>query len=259
MFATIAFLFLSIAPVFISSLQCNVCRQGVRVNYTVTSDNVPMLPTDCIVIEAGLCRVSVFWELDVKRTYMEFDARPGKAVNPSRDMVSVRIFRGMENDNETLSSARELNYECDSMDKCNGPEGLKKVLSALTVEDQFQTEIAPLLKIVAPFDPRTADCQYVHNTTFRCPPPDMRRCQRCVVELDEEASHTEHVCATCGFEDIRDNNVERFKTFVLSNPSEDIDVAGLACQSKSCNTAENANKVFQASKITFNTEKYFKK
>ncbi len=57
---------------------------------------------------------------------------------PSRDMISVRIMKGMEPDNQTLSSGREVHYECDSSDQCNGQSGLQKVLSSLSVEDQFQ-------------------------------------------------------------------------------------------------------------------------
>jgi len=258
MFATITFLVLLIAPAFISSLPCNVCREGVRVNYTVTSDTVPPLPADCTVVEAPLCYATMFFELDFGRTFLEFHARPGPPppLNPSHDMVSIRIGGGMQPNNQTLSKFREVAYECDSSDKCNSPDGLKKLFTALSVEDQFQQEIAPLLKLITPFDPRAADCQYVHNTTFRCPPPDYRRCRRCVVELDEEASHNEHVCATCEIEETRDNFVERFKTFVLSNPEQNLDVVGVGCQLKGCNTGANAQKVFQASKITFNTEKF---
>jgi len=182
------------------------------------------------------------------------------AINaPSRDVVAVRIMRGMERNNETLWSGREVHYDCDSSDKCNSQAGLQKVLSALTVEDQFQQEIAPLLKIIEPFDPRAADCLVFHNTTFRCPPPDLRRCRRCTIEVDHETTPNEHVCATCVAEEERDNFVERFKTFVLSNSTLDIDVAVLGCQLKGCNTVDNDNLVFKASKITFNSEQYFKK
>jgi hypothetical protein len=259
MLATIAILFLSTAPVLISSLQCNVCRRGVEVNYTVTATTVPPLPADCAVMTASLCFASIFWDLDGGRTFLEFHARQGMAVNaPSNDMVGVRIFKGMERNNQTLSSGREVNYECDSMDTCNGPPGLQKLLAALSVEDQFQQEIAPILKIVSPFDPRAAECVFFHNTTFRCPPPDLRRCQRCTVEVGHRSASAEQVCETCEMEETRDNFVERFKTFVLSNSSENIDVAGIGCQLKGCNSVNNANLVYQASKITFDTEKFLK-
>jgi hypothetical protein len=260
MFATIALLFLSTAPVLIASLQCNVCRQGIRLDYIMTNATVPQLPSDCDVHEAELCFVSIFWELDFNTTFLEINARRRIATNaPSHDMVSVRIVRGMERDNKTLSSGREVNYECDSSDKCNGPEGIQKVISSITVEDQFQQKVAPLLKLIAPFDPRAADCLYFHNTTFRCPPPDLRRCRRCAVEVGEQTSPSEHVCATCEADDSRDNYVERFKAFVVNNRTEDIDVALLGCQMKGCNSVSNANIVYQASKITFNSEVYFKK
>jgi len=259
MFATIALLFLSTAPILISSLQCNVCREGIRLNYIMTNATVPPLPSDCTVIDAGLCWASIFWELDFNRTFLEFHARPRNAINaPSRDMVSVRIVKGMERDNMTLSSGREVNYECDSSDKCNGQAGLQKLLSALTVEDQLQQEIAPILKLITPFDPRAADCQYVHNTTFRCPPPDLRRCHRCTIEEDQETTPNEHVCATCEVNPSRENFVERFKTFVLSDRTKDIDVALLGCQLKGCNAINNANIVYKASKIAFDSEKFFK-
>jgi len=254
MFTIIAILFLSSAPVLVSSVQCNVCREGVRLNYTVTSSTVPPLPSDCGTIEAPRCSVSIFWELDFNVTYLEFGVRPGGP----RDTVAVTITKGMERNNQTLSSRREVDFECDSSDKCNGPAGIQKVLSSLTVEDQFQQEIAPLLKIVSPFDPRAADCLYVHNNTFRCPPPDPRRCRRCGVEVGRQGSSSaEEVCATCEANESYDNNAVRFKLFVLSNPAENIDVAGLGCQLKGCNSAVNANRVFQASKITFNSDQYF--
>jgi len=262
MFVTIAILFFSTAPVLVSSVQCNVCREGIRVNYTVTSTTVPPLPSDCTAVEAELCFASIFWELDSMTTYLEFRARPRmgtKAPSNANDAVSVRIVRGMERNNETLSSGREVHYECDSSDRCNGQEGLAKVLGALTVEDRFQQEVAPLLKLIIPFDPRAADCLYLHNTTFRCPPPDLRACRRCAVGTDELASGVEHVCATCEMDQSRDNYVERFKTFVLSNRTADIDVALIGCQLHGCNTVRNANMVYQASTITFNEKKYYKK
>jgi len=259
MFATIVLLLLSTTPALISSLQCNFCREGIRVNYTVTSTTVPPLPSDCTVIEAPLCWASIFWELDFNRTFLEFHDRPGRANAPSRDAVTVRILKGMERDNQTLASGREVIYDCDSSDKCNGPEGLQKVLAAITVEDQFQQEIAPLLKLVTPFDPRAAECGYVHNRTIRCPPPDLRRCRRCVVEVGQLTTHTEYECATCEADDSRDNYVERSKTFVLSNRTEDFDIGVIGCQLKGCNTGNNANLVFQASKINFNADEYYKK
>ncbi|CAF3887840.1 unnamed protein product [Rotaria sp. Silwood1] len=259
MFATTALLFLSIGPVLISSLKCNVCREGIRLNYTMTNTTVPPLPSDCTVISASHCWVSIVWELDFNRTFLEFHGRSGVAINaPSRDIVSVRILKGMERNNETLSSGRQVHYECDSSDQCNGQAGIQKLLSSLTVEDQFQQEIAPLLKIVSPFDARAADCLYFHNTTFRCPPPDLRRCHRCTVDVAQQTSLIEHVCATCEVNEFRDNFVERFKTFVLSNRTEDFDIATLGCQLKGCNSVNNADLVYKASKITFNSDEYFK-
>ena len=97
MLATVALLFLSTAPVLILSLQCNVCREGIRLDYIMTNATVPQLPSDCTVIEAELCWVSIFWELDFNRTFLEFGARRRMSINASsRDMVSVRIVRGME-------------------------------------------------------------------------------------------------------------------------------------------------------------------
>jgi hypothetical protein len=223
----------------------------------MTPTTIPALPSDCTVVQAAACWVNVYWELDFQQTFLEFRARPGPgSANPSNDSVSVRILRGMERDNQTLSSGREVNYECDSSDKCNSPESLQKVLSALTVEDQFQQEIGPILKLIFPFNPRDADCVYFHNTTFRCPPPDLRRCRRCLVEAGQQQTRGEDVCATCEVEEARDNFVERFKLFSLNDPSRDVDVAGIGCQLKGCNTVSNVNRVFQASTIKFNTEKF---
>jgi len=254
MYTIIAILFLSSAPVLVSSVQCHVCRQGVRVNYTVTSTTVPPLPADCSTIEAPRCASSIFWELDFNVTYLEFGPRPGGP----RNAVAVTITKGMERNNQTLASRREVDYECSATDGCNGPASLKKVLSSLSVEDQFQQEIAPLLKRIEPFDPRAAECVYLHNTTFRCPPPDLRRCRRCVVEAGVEASMHEGVCATCEADESRDNFVERFKVFVLSNQTENFDAGAIGCQLKGCNTANNADLVFKASKITFNSDEFFK-
>jgi hypothetical protein len=153
----------------------------------------------------------------------------------------------MERDNQTLASGREVNYECDSSDKCNGP--IQKLLSSVSVEDQYQQEIARLLKIVSSFDARAADYLYFHNTTFRCLPPDLRRRHRCTVEVDQQTSLSES----------RDNYVERCNAFVLSNRTEDIDIAVLGCRLRGCNSTDNANIVYKASKITFNADEYFKK
>jgi hypothetical protein len=258
MLATIVLLLLSTAPALVSSVQCNFCRQGVRVNYIVTSDTVPALPADCTVVEAPLCWTSIFWELFSNTTYLEFHDRPEVSVNaPSRDAITARIVKGMERDNMTLASGREITYDCDSSDKCNSPDAWKKIIASVTFEDQFQQEIAPLLKLITPFDPRAADCGYVHNRTVRCPPPDFRRCRRCVVEVAQVQTRTEYECATCEADDSRDNYVERSKTFVLANRTLDFDIGVIGCQLKGCNTGNNANLVFRASSIHFNSEKFY--
>jgi hypothetical protein len=262
MFATITLLFLSTAPILISSIPCNFCRNPIQVNYTVTSTTVPALPADCMVTNAPLCRASIFWDLDAKTTYLNFHDRPGmttKVNAPIQDVVGVGIMKGMQRDNQTLSSFRRLEYECDSSDKCNGQQGLEKVLGALTVEDQFQQEIAPLLKIITPFSAREAGCLDFHNTTGRCPPPDLDRCRRCSIEADQLTTHSENICETCESEETRDNGVERFKTFVLGNQTLNQDFAFIGCQLKGCNTMSHVNLVYAASTITFNAEKYFKK
>jgi len=259
MFATIVLVLLSTAPALVSSVQCNFCREGIRVNYIVTSATVPALPSDCVVIEAPLCWTSIFWELDLNETYLEFHDRPQASSNaPSRDAITARIVKGMERDNQTLASGREITYDCDSSDKCNSQDAWKKIIAAVTFEDQFQQEIAPLLKLITPFDPRAAACGYVHNQTVRCPPPDLRRCRRCVVEVGEVSSHTEYECATCEADNSRDNYVERSTTFVLANRTLDFDIGIIGCQLKGCNTGKNANLVFQASKINFNSDEFYK-
>jgi len=259
MLVTIVLLLLSTAPALVSSVQCIFCRQGVRVNYTVTADMVPALPTDCTVIEAPLCWTSIFWDLDMNVTYLEYHDRPEASANaPSRDAITARIVKGMERNNNTLSSGREITYDCDSSDKCNSPDAWKKIIGSVTFEDQFQQVIAPLLKLITPFDPRAADCGYVHNRTVRCPPPDFRRCRRCVVELGQVSTRTEYECATCEADESRDNYVERAKIFVLNNQTLDFDIGVIGCQLKGCNTGKNGNLVFQASKIHFNAEKFYK-
>ena len=259
MFATIVFLLLSTAPALVSSVRCNFCREGIRVNYIVTAATVPALPSDCAVIEAPICWTSIFWALDLNETYLEFHDRPEVSSNaPSRDAISARIVKEMGRDNQTLLSGREIVFDCDSSDKCNSPDAWKKIIAAVTFEDTFQQQIAPLLKRIFPFDPRAAACGYVHNQTVRCPPPDFRRCRRCFVEVGQVSSHTEYECATCEADDSRDNYVERTRTFVLSNRTLDFDIAVLGCQEKTCNSGKNANLVLQTSKINFNADEYYK-
>ena len=259
MLSTIVFLLLATSPALVSSLRCHVCREPIRVNYTVTKDNVPALPSDCTVIEASVCWSSVFWELDRKHTQLEFRGRPGPPEPNStvHDRVSVRIMKDMGPDNVTLQSAQELDFECATSDTCSGPAGIQKVLGALTVQDQFQQQIAPLLKLIRPFNPREADCAYIHNTTFRCPEPSFQNCHRCTIEAGV-LKPNECVCATCQPEPIRDNFVDRFSTFNLQNRTDDFSAAGLGCQLKGCNSLENINLVFKSSTIQFNSEEYYK-
>merc|ERR1712110_386431 len=162
----------------------------------------------------------------------------------------------MSPDNKTLESAQEVNYECASSNGCNGQAGLQKVLGALTIEDQFQQQLAPLLQIITPFNPREADCAYIHNTTFRCPAPSTRNCHRCIIEVGKQQTSNEYVCATCEEDRIRTNFIERLANFVVNNRTDNFDVAALGCQLKGCNSIENANLVFKASTISFNGEEY---
>lgn len=129
----------------------------------------------------------------------------------------ARIVKNMGSDNKTLTQGnRELVYDCNSTDQCNSQKNAwKKILGAVTIEDRLQAEIAPLMKIIHPFDPRAADC----------PPPDLQRCGRCIVSSIQMTTHTEYECATCEPGESQDNYVEHSKTFVLSNRTLDFDDA----------------------------------
>lgn len=158
----------------------------------------------------------------------------------------------------TVSLSYNVGYYCDATDKCNDEINLKQLLNALTIEDQFRQELTPLLKVVSPFDAKQAGCLDFKNVTDApCSPTELDTCQRCEIASQQTISSNQQICATCTPNAFPMNIVGRGKMFLLNNRTEYIDYTILDCQVNGCNSIDNTNRIFQASKITFNFDKFF--
>ncbi len=138
-------------------------------------------------------------------------------------------------------------YGCNSSDKCNDEKKLKKILDSLAIDDRLEQEIAPLLEVVSPFDPKTAECLNFNNYSSDCPKTDLDNCQ---ISVMRSLPFNEKVCATCPYHYSVANSVWRHK--------RSGDSAYLVCQLNGCNSLENINHIYKAINITFDFDQFLK-
>jgi hypothetical protein len=222
-------------------------------------DTVPAISSQCQSVNAARCGVWFEFLLTVNTTIIGVEAQTmPSARNDSQDMIKATILMSMMDSNLRTSLAHTVDYDCNSSDKCNGERALKNLLRSVVIEDQFQQELSPLLKVVSSFDAKAAECFNFNNATFPCSPADLSTCKRCEIEIAKSLSFNDQVCATCNSDAFEPNSVQRIKTFSLNNRTQDSDFAALNCQLRGCNSIENVNRVYQASKISLNFDEYFK-
>ncbi len=115
-----------------------------------------------------------------------------------------------------------------------------------------------MIQIVSPFDARTAECSDFHSATGYCPPQDLNTCQRCVITVDQLMLLDKEICATCPRYALNTNVVMHSTTFLLNDRSQFSDHAQIDCQLQGCNSMDNINRVYKASKIALNFDEYFR-
>ncbi len=261
MLPLVALLFvLSIAPISVSAISCYSCKHPITVNYTVTSDRIPSFSECQLVDNATQCSVSVTWKLGADTT-SAIVVESQRAVSTNavlQDMVIGIAFMDMGPDEETPLLAHNAFYSCMTSDKCNDEMGLKKILRSLVIEDTLRQELSSLIQVVSPFNPRSAACFEFNNATGYCPPKDLTNCQRCQISIDQLLSPKQEACATCPQFTINTNMVMHSRTFLLNNRTQIADHVQLDCQVTGCNSIDNINRVYKASKITFDFGEFFK-
>jgi hypothetical protein len=165
-------------------------------------------------------------------------------------------FMAVAHDQETPQVIHSFQYFCTSWDKCNNETNLKQILRSLVIEEKFAQELIPLIHVVSPFNPQSAACIEFNNYTNYCPPTDLSTCPRCQILADKWSSSSQDFCATCPSLSLSSNVVLRSTTFMLNNRTQLADKALLDCQLKGCNSIDNVNRIYKASKITFNFDTY---
>ncbi|CAF4234633.1 unnamed protein product, partial [Adineta steineri] len=160
LYFTVLLLLFSTSSIFVSSLQCLSCKQDIVVNYIVTSETVPSF-SGCEVVEGRRCYIRVFWDKNVNSTQLTingfFFASKKNTVDLTGD-VSAAIITRVLPDQESPILENVVIWSCHTGDKCNDENSLKQILRSLVIEDQFRKEISPILKVVSPFDAKSAEC-----------------------------------------------------------------------------------------------------
>ncbi len=246
---------LSTLPALVSSLSCYSCKL-ILVNYLVTSDTVPSF-TECKLVNSTDCSIVVSWDLTDMITTIVVDTQMAPPPqNVTEDFITPIAFMEMISNQETALLSHALFFSCMSSDKCNDETNLKRILRSLVIEDKFHQELYPLLKSVSPFDPNSAACFEFSNATDDCPSKDLDHCRRCQTTVDKSFSVSSKVCATCPRYSIDANGVIRSAIFLLNNRTQLVDHVELDCQLKGCNSLDNINRIYKASKITFDFDKF---
>lgn len=256
---TICISFFLTLPALILSLQCYDCKESIKLNYTVTSETIPLISSQCGLINASVCSIDVIWDLKTNTSIIEVDGfnyrLAGREIVPNT--LGVMLSMAVRSDNTTRDHTHILYYDGNTIEKSNDEINLKKILRSVVIEEQFQQEIGPLIQYVSPFDAKAADCLDFRHSVFECPRRDFDTCSRCLIMINDTTSD-QKVCATCPYESESENMVARLKTFFFSNQTQDSDTTFLTCQQKGCNSFDNVNRIKRASKITFNFDEYLK-
>ena len=257
-FNPLFFSFLFTSPLLVYSLQCYDCNQQITLNYTLTSETIPPISSKCQLKNSTQCAIWIEWNLD--NNSIQIGVHGSRSVSTRDDLqdrVVASVLMNMKSDNETLSLSRNVGYYCSATDQCNNENNLQRILRALTIEDQFQQELSPLLKAVSPFDAKQAACfDYKNVTDQPCPPTDLDACQRCEITSQQSVSSDQQICATCSSNSFPMNILGHGKVFFLNNRTQYTDYTLLDCQVNGCNSIENNNRIRQASKITFNLDQF---
>lgn len=247
------------APVLVSSF-CFECSDKIIVDYLVTSETLPSF-SDCATVDKTVCAINLIWDISTKKTSMQIF---GIELDPSQINLddSLTAFTDLQvvPDTESTALTRGFLLICFTTPNCNDKNNLQRLLQSLVIEDQFQEELSPLIKIVSPFNPNAASCFDFSNFTEECPDTDLQYCERCHILIDQYQTPGEEICARCPSPAYAaTNDISRTKTFAINDQIVLNDQVEIDCQIKGCNSIENVNQVFKASTIKFNTEKYFQK
>jgi hypothetical protein len=245
-------------PTIIASLECYDCPSDFALDYTVTSDTLPLF-SSCSLITAEQCSVSIFWAQNPSHTVISLSNSPFPLMNDSlHDVLSTLVQLELNADNVTRITTRDLHYECILSDGCNGGTSLKRLLDSLVLEDKFASELSSLIQNVESFNNNSAaTCYRLSNSTDSCAPLDMDGCRRCEISVDQSPSTSNKICATCPLEETDFNSMKRESVFLLNNRSRLSDLVELKCQLNGCNSLDNINKIRQASTVTFDFDKFF--
>lgn len=250
--------FLLTAPVFVASF-CYECDDEIVVNYLVTSERLPPL-SDCRTVDKTMCIMNVIWNESANITSLQIFGIEFDSTKPNID-DSLTAFTDMQvvPDTETIVFTRGFLLICMLTPNCNDKNNLQRLLQSLVFEDQLQEELVPLIKVVSPFDPNSASCLDFSNFTEECPDKNLEYCERCYILLDQFSTPGEEICARCPVPTYAPaNEITHTKVFAFNDQIVLNDQVEMGCQIKGCNSIENVNQVFKASKITFNSNKYIR-
>ncbi|CAF4966733.1 unnamed protein product [Rotaria sp. Silwood1] len=245
------------SPTLILSLQCYVCEGGFTLNYTVTSDTVPSF-SKCQLISGGICWITVMWNQNNHTSSILVDSINTMFDNYAlKHIIMASADMTVVHQHEFPQVNHSFGYVCLS-DKCNDEMSLKQILRSLIIEDKFAQELTPLLEIISPFDAHSAACYDFNNSTIDCPSTDLDTCQRCQISVDKEPPSSQQICATCPYYSEDANSISRQIMFLLDSRTQSQNIAKINCQLKACNSIDNINRVYKASKITFDFGEFFK-
>ena len=261
LFHTLALVLFATSPALILSLQCIQCKENIVVNYTVTSETVPSFAhCQYNTSLARQCFIRVTWDQINNTTTLWVDSfyfsSPKASVRGSEDLNAATVLR-VSPDRHAPSLEHLLEYDCSSEDRCNNETNLKKILQSLIMKDRFLQEITPILKIISPFDPKSAECFDFNNASLFCDKKDLNNCPHCSSTVTRFNPFDVEVCQTCPSDGYRENIAMRFVGFQFITRKNIFDSVDCSCQLKGCNSIENSNKIYNASQITFDFDKFY--
>lgn len=242
----------------VGGVNCYFSLEQIEVNYTLTSDNVPLLSDKITVPTDGHCVLTVAWLKNPISSTIDFGFdTDSPAVTSLNDTLLVELRNQLKGEDILTRTSKKIQYRCRSADLCSDETNLRKILHVLEFKENFSSQLDSLIADNPSFDQQSiADCYYNRDgTSTNCPARDPIRCPRCVTYADLIQKND---CGTCPTQTSDANTILWSNRYLFDNRSMIQSVIELSCQSgRFCNGLENIQRIQELGSIKFDFEKFY--
>ena len=258
MLSNVVFILLLIDPIL--SLKCSISLIPIKMNTSLTIDNIPSFENNTSIDQANECTFSIMWLRNPSSTTIIFGFN--EILNENENLIdSIKSSVRYQLEGEVLFKhlSHQIEYKCQSNDECNNGQNFERVLKSFQIEQKFSPIFDNLLLSNDSFNNQSIEnCYLQRNGSDHCPSIDYSNCRRCETIVQYKSLSNVDICGTCPEQGSDYNFILREKFYILNNRTEMNEQIQLVCQNgKFCNSLENIEQIRELSLIYFDFDKYF--